>query len=96
MKLRGERIKNILNGFNKGENERGSKGSLKLQSGRLIFHLLCEDPKMHGDRKEVKISHCPNVPEQMSHRNIKHKVFVTLFKFHFLHVILRKYTRATK
>lgn len=63
MKLRGERIKNILNGFNKGENERGSKGFFKLQSGRLIFYFFCEDFKMYGDRKEVKILYCFNVFE---------------------------------
>lgn len=50
---------------------------------RLIFNLLCEDPKKYGDQKKVKISHCSRVTEQMSYGIIKHTVFVILFKFHF-------------
>lgn len=88
LKLSGDRNKNILNGLEKGVNETGSKGSLKFLL-RQVFHLLYEDAQKHGDRREVKISYCPSVLEQMSLGNNKHKVFAILFKFHFPHIILK-------
>lgn len=72
------------------------KGLSSAYLERLIFHFLCEDPKKHGDRKEVKISYYSSLTEQMSHGNIKHKVLVTLFRFHFPHITLRKFMHATK